>query len=66
MDQFKFNHNYVAFLGLVNLHLESRHQSPVEGKELSIVEKWFNSQSTHKVSYINAVTEIINERTTGK
>ena len=59
----KLNNEKSAFLGLVNVHLMSRHQKAVAGKqELQIVDSWRNVKEMQAAAHMYAVSEIMNIR----
>jgi len=62
MQDTEFNYSYTAFLSLVNLHLEARHQYRSTTEELMTAQKWHEKFAKDKTAYLQCVEEIIKNR----
>ena len=66
MNDRNYKQSNTAFLSTVNLHLNAKHHHDVTSDELEIVYKWFSKLTQNKLSYKDAVEEIIKLRDTGR
>lgn len=62
MEHGVYTQSYSAFVSLVNLHLEARHQESASNEELMIVQKWHEAAAMDKSAYLQCIDEIITER----